>query len=136
MWLDIQIDKSAGVFLDLFVELEALLVGQRHGVEIHDDDPAAFQACQFIVAVRFLSPSQAHVETVVDVLGARNAFEIGDQRLLKDKRTYKQLTMVVQPLQVGGDPAEFFVLLWSSRIVFNKADKPAIVFLNLYPRSH
>src|SRR5262249_37871644 len=44
--------------------------------------------------------------------------------------------MVVQPLQAGGDPAEFLVLLWSSRIVFNKANKPAVGFLDLYPGGH
>ena len=92
-------------FFDLFVELEALLVGQCHRVEIHDDDPAALQACQFIVAVRFLSPSQAHVETVVDVLGARNAFEIGDQRFLKDEGAYEQLAMAPPTGQMDMGPA-------------------------------
>jgi hypothetical protein len=39
-------------------------------------------------------------------------------------------------LQVSGDPAELFVLLRSSRIVFNKANKPAVGFLDLYSPTH
>src|SRR5262249_47974120 len=75
-------------------------------------------------------------EAVVDVLGARNAFEIGNQGLVKDERAYKQPTIVVQPLQVSGDSTEFVVLFWSSWIVFNEANKPAIWFLDLYSRAH
>ena len=43
IWLNIQIDKSAGVLLDLFVELEPLPVGQRHRIEIRYDDPAGLE---------------------------------------------------------------------------------------------
>src|SRR6516162_10895360 len=69
--LDIQIDKSTRVLLDLFVELESLLVGQRHRVEIPHDDPIALQPSQLIVAVRFLSPSQSHTEAAVNIPSAR-----------------------------------------------------------------
>src|SRR5205823_4854607 len=48
----------------------------------------------------------------------------------------KQLAIVVQPLQVSGDPSEFFVFLWSSWIIFNEANKPAVWFLDLYSRAH
>jgi hypothetical protein len=61
------------------------------------------------VPVRLLSPSQSHIEAVVDIPGARSPFEIGDQGFVKDERAYKQLAIVVQPLQVNGDPPEFFV---------------------------
>jgi len=43
--LNIQIDESARVLLDLFVEFEALLVGQSHRVEIGDNDASPFQTC-------------------------------------------------------------------------------------------
>src|SRR6516162_6880645 len=89
IWLNIQIDKSTRVLLDLLVELEALLVGQRHRIEIPHDDPIALQPPQLIVAVRFLSPSQSHIEAIVDIPGARSAFEIGDQGDVKDKRADK-----------------------------------------------
>ena len=48
----------------------------------------------------------------------------------KDERAYKQLAIVVQPLQVSGDPAEFLILLWSSRIVFNKANSALFLALD------
>src|SRR5208282_3774493 len=136
VWLNIEIDKSTWVLLDLFIEFDALLVGQRHRVEIDHDDPAAFQPRQFIIAIRFLSPSQSHVEAAVDITGARSVFEVGDQGFVKDERAYKQLAIVVQPLQVSGDPTEFLVLFWSLRIVFNEANKPAIWCLDLYSGAH
>src|SRR5215467_6477596 len=122
IWLNIEIDKSTRIPFDLFGELESLLIAERHRVEIRDDDPAALEARQFVIAVRFLAPSQSHVKAVVDIRGARSVFEIGDQGFVKDKRTYKQLAIVVQPLQVSSDPTEFLVLFWSSRIVFNEAN--------------
>src|SRR5262245_35598100 len=67
---------------------------------------------------------------------AQNAFEIGDQGFLIDERANKQLAMVVKPLQAGGDPAEFVVLFWSSRVVFHKANKSAVRFLGLDSRGH
>src|SRR5215813_4814226 len=132
--LNIEIDKSTGVLLDLFGELESLLIAEPHRVEIRDENPAALQARQFVIAVPFLSPSQSHVEAVVDIRGARSVFEISNQGFVKDKRTYKQLTIVIQPLQVSSDPTEFLVFFWSSWIVFNEANKPAIRGLDLYSR--
>jgi hypothetical protein len=62
---------------------------------------------------------------------ARSIFEIGDQGFVKDERAYKQLAMVIQTLQVTGDP-EFLVLFWSSRIVFNKANnRPSGVWTSI-----
>src|SRR5262249_42704525 len=72
----------------------------------------------------------------VDIPGARRVFEIGDQGFVKDQRAYKQLTIIVQPLQVSGDPTEFLVLVWSSWIVFDKPNEPAIRFLDLYSCTH
>jgi hypothetical protein len=51
-------------------------------------------------------------------------------------RPDKQLAIVIQPLQVSGDPTEFLILFWSSWIVFNEANKSAIWFLDLYSRAH
>jgi hypothetical protein len=136
IWLNIQINKPTWVLFDLFIDLESLMVSEGHRIEIHHDDPATLQPRQFIIAVRFLSPSQSHVEAVVNIPGARSVFEIGDQGFVKDEGAYKQLPIVVQPLQVSGDPAEFLVLLWSSWVVFNEANKPAIWFLDLYSRPH
>src|SRR6516165_4927364 len=104
--------------------------------EICHDDSAGLKPRQFIMAARFLSPSQSHVEAAVDIPGARRVFEIGNQGFVKDQRAYKQLTIIVQPLQVSGDPAEFLVLVWSSWIVFDKANKPPIQFLDLYSCTH
>src|SRR5215813_9049009 len=89
-----------------------------------------------MVTVRLLSPAQSHIEAAVDIPGAGSVFEIGDQGFVKDERASKQLAIVVKPLQVSGDPTEFLIFFWSSWIVFNEANKPAIGFLDLYSRPH
>ena len=86
---------------------------------------AAFQPRQLVMAVRFLPPSQSHVEAIVDILGARDVFEIGDQGFFEHECADEQLAIVVKPLQPGGDPTEFSVLVQAPRIIFNEVEEPA-----------
>src|SRR5580693_674278 len=91
---------------------------------------AAQPHCRDPVQVTLLLPVTHGVSSLLCAQGDISILR--RQRFLKDEGAYEQLAMVVQPLQVSGDPAELFVLLRSSRIVFNKANKPAVGFLDLY----
>ena len=68
------LEKHGGIDAAAFERLNGLL---RY-VDGDYNDPATFQPRQFIIAIRFLSPPQSHIEAIVDIFGARNVLEIGD----------------------------------------------------------